>query len=120
MKKFAKLFALLASVAVVTACGSKESTPPTAPGEASPNLSQKTVSETGKSTFTGKVERVWEDGFILSTPSRKITVDSWDICGDNTEKKVSVGERLTVTGVFENREFDAFSITNTNQQNICR
>ncbi len=121
MKKLAKLFAGLASVSVFAAsCGAKDTKPPTASPQAFFTMSPETVTESSRLIFTGKVERVWSDGFILRTLSRKITVDSWDVCGDNTKKNVSVGERLIVTGVFENREFDALSITNTNQQNICR
>ena len=65
----------------------------------------------GDTTFTGAVERVWEDGFRLNTGDRVLTVDSWDVYGDNTPKNVTVGDRLIVTGEFSGREFDAFSIT---------
>lgn len=73
----------------------------------------------GNSTFTGNVERVWEDGFVLNTEQRRITVDSWDVCGDNTPRHVSVGDRLVVTGEFDLTEFDAFSIENSERENIC-
>ena len=61
-------------------------------------------------TYTGTVERVWEDGFRLNTGDRVLTVDSWDIYGDNTPRSITVGETITVTGEFDGREFDAFSI----------
>ncbi len=70
-------------------------------------------------TFTGSVERVWEDGFILRTNERSITVDSWDVCGDNTTQHISVGDRLVVSGEFDEGEFDAFSITNNNNEKLC-
>lgn len=73
----------------------------------------------GSGQFTGNVERVWEDGFTLNAENRRITVDSWDVCGDNTARHVSVGDRLVVTGEFEGGEFDAFSIQNSNQNNVC-
>ena len=69
------------------------------------------ASSEGDTTFTGAVELVWEDGFRLNTGDRILSVDSWDIYGDNTPKNVTVGDRLKVTGEFSGREFDAFSIT---------
>ncbi|QQE67442.1 hypothetical protein GFS31_41550 (plasmid) [Leptolyngbya sp. BL0902] len=70
-----------------------------------PNLSY------AQSTHTGIVERVWEDGFRLNTGERTLRVDTWDVYGDNTARYVSVGDELTITGEFEGREFDAFTIT---------
>lgn len=46
----------------------------------------------------------------LRTGDRVLRVDSWDVYGDNTRRFVQVGDRLTMTGEFENGEFDAFSI----------
>ena len=60
--------------------------------------------------FSGTVERVWEDGFRLKTEGHSLTVDSWDLCGDYTALKLSEGDRVTVDGEFDDREFDAFSI----------
>lgn len=62
-------------------------------------------------SFSGTVERVWEDGFRLRTEGRTLTVDSWDVCGDNTSRNLSRGDQVTVNGEFDGREFDAFSIT---------
>lgn len=64
-----------------------------------------------QTTYTGTVERVWEDGFRLDTGDRTFRVDSWDVYGDNTHRNIAVGDRIQVTGEFEGREFDAFSIT---------
>lgn len=64
-----------------------------------------------QATYTGTVERVWEDGFRLDTGDRTLRVDSWDVYGDNTHRNITVGDRITVTGEFDGREFDAFSIT---------
>ncbi|MBD2093393.1 hypothetical protein H6F67_26460 [Microcoleus sp. FACHB-1515] len=71
-------------------------------------------------SFTGTVQRVWEDGFSLNTGGRTLSVDSWDLCGDFTARHISVGDRLTITGEFEGGEFDAFSITNPNGAAVCR
>ena len=71
-------------------------------------------------SFTGTVERVWEDGFRLNTGDRTLTVDSWDLCGDFTANYVAVGDRLTVTGEFEGGEFDAFSIATSDGTSLCR
>jgi len=71
------------------------------------------------SAITGTVERVWEDGFNLNTGDRTVNVDSWNICGDNTQQSVSVGDELTVEGEFDDGEFDASAITNANDENLC-
>ncbi|WP_202803655.1 hypothetical protein [Spirulina subsalsa] len=70
-------------------------------------------------TFTGVVERVWEDGFRLRVGNRRITTDTWDVCGDFTPDHVSVGDRLTVVGEFEGGQFDVFRITNTAGERVC-
>ncbi|WP_071518739.1 hypothetical protein [Geitlerinema sp. PCC 9228] len=70
-------------------------------------------------TYTGTVERVWEDGFRLQTSDRALTVDSWDVCGDFTASYIDAGDEVTVTGEFDDGEFDAFSITNSNDEKIC-
>lgn len=64
-----------------------------------------------QATYTGIVERVWEDGFRLNTGDRTITVDSWDVYGDRTPLHIQVGDRISVFGEFENGEFDLFSVT---------
>lgn len=64
-----------------------------------------------RSSYTGIVERVWEDGFFLNTDSLDFRVDSWYVYRDSTERFVSVGDQVTVTGEFERGEFDAFFIT---------
>ena len=69
-----------------------------------PNLSH------AQTTHTGTVERVWEDGFQLNTGDRTLRVDTWDVYGDSTATYVSVGDELTITGEFENGEFDAFTV----------
>ncbi|WP_265264232.1 hypothetical protein [Spirulina subsalsa] len=71
-------------------------------------------------TFTGVVERVWEDGFRLQVGNRRITTDTWDVCGDFTEDHVNVGDRLTVVGEFEGGQFDVFRITNASGERVCR
>lgn len=71
-------------------------------------------------SFSGTIERVWEDGFRLQSDSRSITVDSWDVCGDNTSRHLSAGDRVTVVGEFEDGEFDAFSITKADGAAACK
>jgi len=63
-------------------------------------------------SFTGTVQRVWEDGFRLNTGDRSLRVDTWDLYGDATASYIRVGDQITMTGEFDGREFDAFSITN--------
>lgn len=70
-------------------------------------------------TFTGTVERVWEDGFRLNTGDRTLRVDSWDVCGDNTMRYLSANDPVNVSGEFSGLEFDAFSITDAQETPVC-
>ena len=78
-----------------------------------------TTSQAQEATLTGNVARVWEDGFQLNESNRSITVDSYDLCGDNTASSIAVDEEVTVMGEFEGREFDAFSIENSSGETVC-
>ena len=71
-------------------------------------------------SFTGTVQRVWEDGFRLDADGRTVRVDTWDVCGDATASYVKVSDRLTVEGEFEGGEFDAFSLTNDAGESLCQ
>jgi len=71
-------------------------------------------------SFTGVVERVWEDGFRLRVGDRRITTDTWEVCGDSTPQHVRVGDRLTVTGEFEFGQFDVFEIVNDADRQVCQ
>ncbi|MGH1396268.1 MAG: hypothetical protein ACRAVC_19885 [Trichormus sp.] len=71
-------------------------------------------------SFSGRVQRVWEDGFRLNTNGRSITVDTYDICGDNTTKHISAGDQVTVTGEFDGGEFDASSVTKASGTSVCQ
>ncbi len=72
------------------------------------------------SSFTGTVEQVWEDGFRLNIGDQQLEVDAYDLCGDLTASHLSGGERLTVSGEFEEGEFDAFTITKSDGSAVCR
>jgi hypothetical protein len=72
------------------------------------------------SSFSGRVRQVWEDGFSLNSNGRSITVDTYDICGDNTTSHISVGDQVSVTGEFDEGEFDAFSVTKANGTRVCQ
>jgi hypothetical protein len=78
------------------------------------------VAQASGTSFTGTVERVWEDGLRLNTGDRSLRVDTWDVCGDFTPSAVTVGDRLTITGEFDGGEFDAFSMTNSDGVALCR
>jgi hypothetical protein len=82
-------------------------TPPASTPAASPDA------PSGPNAYMGTVEQVWEDGFRLNTGDRTFKVDTWDLYGDRTPSYVSVGDRLTLTGEFENGELDAFTIRPT-------
>jgi hypothetical protein len=70
-------------------------------------------------SFSGTVERVWEDGFQLRTDSRIIVVDSYDLCGDFTARHISTGEQLSVSGEFDEGEFDAYTLTRSSGETVC-
>ena len=76
------------------------------------------MSQAQTTTYSGTVERVWEDGFRLDTGDRTLRVDSWDVYGDNTASNIAVGETISVTGEFAGREFDAFSITRPGEDSV--
>jgi hypothetical protein len=71
-------------------------------------------------TFAGRVDQVWEDGFRLNNGSRSIVVDAYDLCGDYTTRHIISGEQVAVVGEFEGGEFDAFSITRSSGESVCR
>ncbi|MBE9140006.1 hypothetical protein IQ254_22885 [Nodosilinea sp. LEGE 07088] len=50
---------------------------------------------------------------------RTVNVDAWDVCGDNTQQSVSVGDELTVEGAFSARDFDASTIINAGGDTVC-
>ncbi|MBE9086360.1 hypothetical protein IQ278_30425 [Tolypothrix sp. LEGE 11397] len=79
-----------------------------------------TMAGNQSSSFSGPVRQVWEDGFRLNSNGRSITVDTYDICGDNTSSHISVGDQVTVRGEFDEGEFDAFSVTKANGKRACQ
>ncbi|MEA5516680.1 hypothetical protein [Nodularia sp. UHCC 0506] len=78
------------------------------------------IAQNQGNSFSGRVQRVWEDGFRLNTNGRSIKVDTYDICGDNTARHISAGDQVSVTGEFDGGEFDAFSVTKANAQSVCQ
>ncbi|WP_414550058.1 hypothetical protein [Anabaena sp. CCY 0017] len=78
------------------------------------------IAQNQGNSFSGRVQRVWEDGFRLNTSGRSIAVDTYDICGDNTTRYISAGDQVTITGEFEVGEFDAFSVTKANGKSVCQ
>jgi len=71
-------------------------------------------------SFSGNINRVWEDGFRLNASNRTITIDTYNICGDNTPRYLSKGDRVTVAGEFDGGEFDAFSVTMADGTRVCQ
>lgn len=92
---------------------------PAAAVESLPTEQETVVASTSGTSFVGTVQRVWEDGFLLESGERTLTVDTWDRCGDNTAQSVAVGDSVTVTGEFEGGEFDAFSLADSAGRQIC-
>jgi hypothetical protein len=78
------------------------------------------IAQGQRSSISGSVEQVWEDGFRLKTSERSVTVDSWEPCGDNTAQNLKAGDEITMTGEFSGGEFDAFSITKADGTKVCQ
>jgi hypothetical protein len=64
-------------------------------------------SEIGSISLTGTMQRVWDDGFRLNTGTRALTVDTWNVFGDDTRSRGSVGQRVRVSGERARGAFDA-------------
>lgn len=64
-----------------------------------------------QTTHTGRVERVWADGFRLHTGEQTLWVDTANLSGENTPANIAVGDQLKVTGELGRIEFDAAAIT---------
>ena len=82
-------------------------------------LAEAATAQARHTTVSGRVQRVWEDGFQLSNEKRSIVVDADDLCRDHTNRHITVGENVTVVGEFDDGELDAFSITRSNVQRVC-
>lgn len=78
------------------------------------------IAQNQSTSFSGNVHRVWEDGFRLDTSDRFITVDTYGVCGDNTTRHISADDQVTVTGEFDEGEFDAFSVTKADGTSVCK
>jgi len=78
-----------------------------------------TIAQAQDGDISGRVERVWEDGFRLNNGTQTIKVDSYGVCGDNTARHINIGDLVNVTGEFDWGDFDAFSITTADGENVC-
>lgn len=66
--------------------------------------------------ISGKVVSVGDDDFVLNTGKEKILVDADDDA--LRQAKLSVGEKLTVSGQDDNDNFDARTITRSDGSKI--
>ncbi len=58
-------------------------------------------------TITGEITNIWDDEFKLSDGTGEIRVDT----DDEKAINLSVGEKVTVVGKYDDDDFDAFIIT---------
>jgi hypothetical protein len=107
---FARLLLALCIALPLAACNATQSGGTTTKGSPQSGARTAGIPASGRTTITGNVERVWEDGFRLNTGGRSVNVDTWDVFGDNTRARVSVGQRVSVTGEMSRGEFDAASV----------
>jgi hypothetical protein len=77
------------------------------------------MAERQETAFNGTVQRVWEDGFRLESGDRTLTVDTWALCDDRTAQYLATGDAVSVIGEFDDGEFDAFSLTDSADSQIC-
>ncbi len=77
---------------------------------ATPSMAQTSIQEIQRNsnlTITGEVKQIWDsDEFVLSDGTGDILVDTED-----TFVNLSVGEKVTVAGRYDDEQFEAFSIT---------
>ncbi len=106
-----RLLTALCVALLLVACNATQSGSTAASSSPRSGAGTAGIPSRGRTTITGSVERVWEDGFRLNTGGRSVNVDTWDVFGDNTRAQVSAGQRVSVTGEMSGREFDAFSVT---------
>lgn len=108
---------VLGSVLVLVACNATQSGGTSAGATRQSAATTGNVRSSGRTTLTGNVERVWEDGFRLNTGGGAVNVDTWDVFGDNTRSRVRVGERVSVSGEMSGGEFDAISVSGAGGSN---
>jgi len=101
---------VLGYVLVLVACNATQSGSTSVGATPQSAATTGNLRSSGRTTLTGTVERVWEDGFRLNTGGRAVTVDTWDVFGDNTRNRVSVGQRVSVSGEMSGGEFDAIAV----------
>jgi len=101
---------VLGYVLVLVACNATQSGSTSVGATPQSAATTGNLRSSGRTTLTGTVERVWEDGFRLNTGGRAVTVDTWDVFGDNTRSRVRVGERVSVSGEMSGGEFDAIAV----------
>jgi hypothetical protein len=94
----------------ITGVGSDSTTAPATPEVLSDASAVDANLRPDSNAYTGTVEHVWEDGFWINTGDLTFQVDTWDVYGDNTARYISVGDRITITGEFDDGEFDAFTV----------
>ena len=64
-------------------------------------------------TISGTVVSVFDDEFILQDETGTILVDAYDFLEDNANLDLAVGQELTVVGDLDDEDFDARSISLT-------
>ena len=65
---------------------------------------------------SGKVVSLGDDDFVLNTGKAKVLVDAEE--RPLQQAKLSVGEQITVTGRYDDDNFDAHTITRSNGTSI--
>lgn len=75
---------------------------------------------TDDGAFEGTVSQVWEDGMILEIEGRNpLLIDTWNACGDNTSRFISVNDRVRVYASRDMISYDSWRILDEDGQLIC-
>jgi hypothetical protein len=77
-------------------------------------------SNAAETTISGPVLSVYDDGFrVADDKAQPVRVDAWSLCGDETRKHISRGDRITVQGDREWRHLYATSLTKDDGTPVC-
>lgn len=68
--------------------------------------------QSGSTQISGKVVRLGDDDFVLDTGKKQILIDAEE--RPLQQAKLSTGQQVTVTGKYDDDNFDAYSITGPN------
>lgn len=67
----------------------------------------------------GTVTRVSRDNMRVETPDGSVTIDTWAVCGDNTNQHIAQGDTVQVYANRDLFSYDAWRILDADGENAC-